>query len=76
MGTQSNNLVETRKDFSTQTSARSGEVAYVFEKKRCHFDNWLIWPLAILGFLTMAVFLLQVILAALNTMKMDVKLWL
>ena len=52
-------LVQTTKDFSTQTSVK-GEVTYIFERKRDLFD-WLLWPFVILGFLTMAIFLLQVI---------------
>ena len=51
-------LVETTKDFSTQTSVK-GEVTYVFERKRGFFD-WLLWPFVILAFLTVAIFLLQV----------------
>ena len=51
-------LVQTKKDFSTQTSAKGG-VTYEFERKGGLFD-WLLWPFVILGFLTMAMFLLQV----------------
>ena len=53
-------LVQTTKDFSTQSSVK-GEVTYIFERKRDLFD-WLLWPFVILGFLTMAIFLLQVII--------------
>ena len=52
-------LIQTTKDFSTQTSFK-GEVTYIFERKRDLFD-WLLWPFVVLGFVTMAIFLFQVI---------------
>ena len=51
-------LVRNVKDFSTQTSVQ-GEVTYVFHENRGFFD-YLLWPLVLLGFLTVVVFLLQV----------------
>ena len=51
-------LVQTTKDFSTQTSVKGG-VSYVFDRKKGLFDL-LLWPFVILGFLTVAIFLLQV----------------
>ena len=52
-------LIQTTKDFSTQTSFK-GEVTYIFERKRDLFD-WLLWPFVVLGFVTMAIFLFQVV---------------
>ena len=51
-------LVRNVKDFSTQTSVQ-GEVTYVFHENRGFLDC-LLWPLVLLGFLTVVVFLLQV----------------
>ena len=56
-------LIQTTKDFSTQTSVK-GEVTYIFDRKGDLFDR-LLWPFVILGFVTMAIFLVQVFLGIL-----------
>ena len=52
-------LVQTVKDFSTQTSV-DGEVTFTSQRNRNILD-FLHWPVICLGFFTVAVFLLQVI---------------
>ena len=57
-------LVQTVKDFSTQTSV-DGEVTFTFQRNR-NFLDLLHLPLICLGFFTVAVFLLQVIVKKQN----------
>ena len=63
-------LVQTTKDFSTQTSVKGG-VTYVFDRKKGLFDL-LLWPFVILGFLTVAIFLLQVSFRGLKTVDKQI----
>ena len=68
-GTQSG-LVQTTKNFSTQTSVKWG-VTYLFDRKKGLFDL-LLWPFVILGFLTVAIFLLQVSFRGLKTVDKQI----